>query len=227
MIKQLALNAPARIKSINKEELVKKVKGMLHRYHVMFIYFSGSIAYNTFDPYTSDIDINVFVDGYKGYIHTDLDEYDLFIFGKDCLEKRQNMDESLQEYEKLFIDDVCSLDNTLIYLNKAYQNEYNTFKKSKVENVMKKYLKNVYDYFMFHYVDSEHPYKRFYHVIRIRGQLENYKKTGVFDLTMDEKYIGLMKEFKENYDNDRGKEIYRNEIGKYLEEIKEYEEDLE
>lgn len=225
MIKDLIYNTSAKIKSIDKKELVKKIKSMLHKYEVMFIYFSGSIAYDTFNPYTSDIDINVFIKGFRGYIHTDLDDYDLFIFGDNCLKERQELSEDLSDYVKLFIDDIYSLDRTLIYLNKKYEEEYEAFKNFKVESVMKKYIKNAYDYFMFLYVDSEIPVKRFYHVIRIKGQLDHYLETGTFDLTISDKYKKLMLEFKNNFSSDRGKEIYANEIQEYLEDFRKFIEE--
>lgn len=227
MIKDLIYNENAKIKSINKEELIQKLKKMLHKYEIMFVYFGGSISYGTFNSRNSDIDVVVFLRGFKGFIHTDLEQYDLFIFGENCIKLREEVSDELHDYERVFIDDIYALDKTLIYLDKKFENEYESFKSFKVESVMKKYLKHIYDYFMYLYVGNETPAKRFYHVIRIKGQLEHYKETGVYNLDMDDGYRTLMLEFKNNYNKDRGKEIYANEIGKYLEEFKEYIEEEE
>ena len=225
MIKDLIYNEGAKIKSIDKGALTTKIKGMLNKYEVMFIYFGGSISYGTFNPHNSDIDVIVFIKGFTGCIHTDLDEFDLFIFGENCIKAREEQTDEVHEYERLFIDDIYSLDKTLIYLNKKYQMEYNSFKNFKVESIMKKYLKTIYDYFMYLYVDSEKPVKWFYHVIRIYGQFQNFLKTGTFNLSMDDIYRNLMMEFKNNYDKESGKEIYANEIPAYLEKFRKYIEE--
>ena len=80
---------------------------------------------------------------------------------------------------------------------------------------------------MFLYIDSEVPLKRFYHVIRIRGQLESYKETGKYDTTIPDSYKAEMLNFKKNYSGAIGREIYRNKIGGYLAEIKALKEGLE
>ena len=225
MIKELIYNGSAKIKSINKDELIQKLKKMFHKYEIMFVYFGGSICYGTFNTRNSDIDIVVFLKGYKGFIHTDFEQYDLFIFGDNCIKLREEVSDELHDYERIFIDDIYALDKTLIYLNKKFENEYESFKNFKMESVLKKYLAHAYDYFMYLYVDNEIPAKRFYHVIRIKGQLEHFKETGTYNLEMDYKYKTLMLEFKNNYDKVRGKEIYANEIHEYLEDFKKYSEE--
>lgn len=227
MIKDLICNENAKIRSINKDELVQKLKRMFHKYDIMFVYFGGSISYKTFNPRNSDIDVVVFLKGFDGFIHTDFEQYDLFIFGENCIKLREEVSDELHDYERIFIDDIYALDKTLIYLNEKYEDEYEAFKSFKVDSVMKKYLKHVYDYFMYIYVENEIPAKRFYHVIRIKGQLEHFKDTGVYNLDMDENYRALMLEFKNNYGKSRGKEIYANEISNYLEDFRKYVEEEE
>ena len=63
---------------------------------------------------------------------------------------------------------------------------------------LKKYLLNFYEYYMYFFVDSETPVKKFYHVIRVRGPLDHFLKTGIFNLEMDEMYRKEMLEFKQN-----------------------------
>ena len=63
---------------------------------------------------------------------------------------------------------------------------------------LKKYLSNFYEYYMYYFVDSETPVKKFYHVIRVRGPLDHFLKTGIFNLEMDEMYRKEMLEFKQN-----------------------------
>lgn len=79
---------------------------------------------------------------------------------------------------------------------------------------------------MYYFVDNETPVKKFYHVIRVKGQSEHYLKTGVFNLEMDEKYRKEMLEFKRNTENQIGLQIYASKIGDYLEDIRKIKEEL-
>ena len=60
----------------------------------------------------------------------------------------------------------------------------------------------------------------------MKGQLEHYLKTGVFNLEMDEKYRKEMLEFKRNTENQIGLQIYASKIGDYLEDIRKIKEEL-
>lgn len=211
----------------DKNKIIADISGMLNSYKIMFMYFGGSIAYNAFSKDLSDIDVNVFVDGFEGYIHTNCGDYDLFIYGKDYALKRQKVDKSMMEYNKIFIDDKCNIDDLLIYLDKDYLNEFNEFKNYDIRKSLIPYLEAVYNYYMFIYLDSETPVKRFYHVIRIRGQLEYFLKTGNYDLSIPLNFKEEMISFKTNCDNSIGQDIYSDKIGKYLSEIKKIKEDLE
>lgn len=222
MIKDLIYNTEAKIKSVDKTALTDKIKNMCCQYEVMFIYFGGSISYNTFNPYSSDIDVTVILKGFYGYLWAYVDGIDLFIYGEDYFKIMMGQKEGASQYASIFIDTLYSLDKTLIYLNEKYEKEYSSFKNFKVELIMKTYLKNVYDYFSQLYTTSERASKKFYHVIRIYGQFQNYLKTGTYNLSMDENYQQLMIEFKNNYNKENGERIYINEIPIYLEEFRKY-----
>ena len=226
MIDELRLKTETFIKTIDKKNITERIIGLLESYEVMFIYFGGSLAYNVFDSAHSDIDVIVFVDGYDGFNHSDIDGFDLFIYGKEYMMKRFECDESMPEYYVIFNDDKLTLPKTLIYLNSRYQKEYEDFINYDLRKSLKKYLKAVYDYFMYIYVDTEIPSKRFYHIIRIKGQIDNYLKTGVFDLTMEESLKEEMLIFKNHFSEPIGQKIYNEKISAYLEFIKETEERL-
>ena len=70
--------------------------------------------------------------------------YDVFVFGREELVKRQHLDKDLPDYAKLFIDDYFSLDETLIYLDPLYRNEFNWFENFKISEVLKPFLKHIY-----------------------------------------------------------------------------------
>lgn len=219
-------NRETLLKGLKQNNITDRIKGLLDAYEVMFLYFGGSIAYGIYDEIHSDIDLVVFVKGYDGFTHSDIDGYDLFIYGKDYIEKRFNCDEEMPEYYVIFIDDKLGLPDTLIYLNPKYEKEYIDFINYDLRNSLKNYLKAFYNYFMYLYVDLEVPSKRFYHVIRIKGQLENYLNTGVFDLTISSDIRKEMLLYKNHYNDMIGQKIYINAIPKYLEFIKEMEERL-
>ena len=227
MIEEIKYTRKKVIKSfIDVKKIFKEVTALLENKTIMFMYLGGSLAYDTFNKECSDIDINVFVDDFDTFIHTPCGDYDLFIYGKEYMMKRELMDEELPLYNRIFIDDKYSINDTLLYKNPQYQKEYEEFVNFDVTTVLKKYLENVYEYFMFLYVDNELPLKRFYHVIRIKGQLESYKKTGKYDLTIEKDYKDEAILFKDNLEKEIGKKIYLTKIGTYLEEFKKYAEEV-
>ena len=63
-----------------------------------------------------------------------------------------------------------------IYLNPNYEKECETYKNYKINEVLKGFLTNFYEHFAFCFNGNFQPGKKFYHVIRMRGQIENYKK---------------------------------------------------
>lgn len=211
---------------IDVRKIYREVTALLENKTIMFMYLGGSLAFDMFNRECSDIDINVFVDDFDSFIHTPCGDYDLFIYGKKWMMKRELMDEELPLYNRIFIDDKYSLDETLIYKNPRFQAEYEEFKNFDITTVLKKYLLNVYEYYKFLYVDNEVPLKRFYHVIRIKGQLESYKKTGKFDLTIEKDYKDEAILFKDNLDKEIAKVIYATKIDNYLEEFKTYAEEV-
>jgi len=226
MIKDMRQKRDVVLGRFSKEYIYNVVSNALRTYKIMFMYFGGSLAYDCYEDGKSDIDINVLVDGFNGYIHTSCGDFDLFIYGKDFMMKRQYVDESMCGYNKIFIDDMCNIDSLLIYMNKEYIKDYEQFVNYDITKSLGKYLEAVYEYFMFLYVDTEEPLKRFYHIIRIRGQLEDYKKTGKFCTEIPDSFKEEMITFKWNYDGAIGKKIYRENIGTYLEYIRKIKEEL-
>ena len=150
----------------------------------------------------------------------------MFLIQKYWIEKRQRIDDDFKEYVKLFIDDIFSIDKNIIYENPKYHEDLMKLQSYDITKSLKKYLSNFYEYYMYYFVDSETPVKKFYHVIRVRGQLDHFLKTGVFNLEMDEKYRKEMLEFKQNTENQIGLQIYASKIGDYLEETRKIKEGL-
>lgn len=227
MINSLRQRRDLILKRYSKPVIYEEIANMLKNYTIMFMYFGGSIAYDSYDENISDTDINVFVDGFDGYIHTSCADFDLFITARNTWWK-----DSWQIPQWVSITGYLSMINagamtrSFILIQGIKKNTTSSLIYD-ITASLPKYLETVYNYFMFLYIDSNEPLKRFYHVIRIRKQLESYKETGKYDTTIPNSYKSEMLKFKKNYSGVVGKEIYRNKIGDYLEDIKALKEELE
>ncbi len=226
MINELRLKRDALLKTIDKEKITKTIIETLKGMKVMFIYMGGSIAYGTFVGNKSDYDINVFVDGLGGAFKIDIYGMDAFCYGKNSMLERFNPTNRFSLYKKCFIDDYLSLPDTLLYLNPNYKKEYETYKNYKINEVLKGFLTNFYEYFAFCFNGNFQPGKKFYHVIRMRGQIENYKKTGVFSLDLPKSYFDEEIDYKINFEDKTRNKEFNEKLEKYLDEIYEFREEL-
>lgn len=227
MINELRLKRDALLKTIDKAKIAKDVINALPNYKVMFIYLGGSISYGTFFPYKSDRDINVFVDGFNGAFKVELYGSDAFIYGKDVYMERFNPKNRFSSYKKCFIDDYLSLPDTLIYLNKDYQKEYEAYANFKMNNeVLHGFLNNFVDYFGFCFTGSSVLTKKLYHIIRMKGQIEKYKETAVFSLEIDKKYYDEEIEYKTNFSDKSRQYYFFNLLETYLNDIVKFKEKL-
>ena len=226
MLKEMILRREKIIKTIDKERITNTILETLKGMEVMFIYLGGSIAYGTFIGNVSDYDINVFVDGSDNAFKVDIYGMDAFCYGKKAMLERFNPKSKLSIYKKCFIDDYLALPDTLVYLNTKYQKEYEEYKNFKINEVLKGFLSNFYEYFGFCLNGSSYIGKKFYHVIRMRGQLENYKKAGKFTLDVPKSYFDEEIDFKLNYEDKEKQKLYFEKIEKYLNEIYEIKEGM-
>lgn len=214
------------LKTIDIEKITKTIIETLKGMKVMFVYMGGSIAYGTFVGNKSDYDINVFVDGLEGAFKIDIYGMDAFCYGKNSMLERFNPTNRFSLYKKCFIDDYLSLPDTLLYLNPNYEKEYETYKNYKINEVLKGFLTNFYEYFAFCFNGNFQPGKKFYHVIRMRGQIENYKKTGVFSLDLPKSYFDEEIDYKLNWNNGNRRKELNEKLEKCLNEIYEFKEGL-
>lgn len=201
----------------NDENLVKRIEYatnvMLKNYEIMFIYFGGSIAYGTYEEGRSDYDVNIVVDGLKGYFHTNCNDVDFFVYGRQEAMDKQNLANYLSPYFKTYIDEVLALDDTLIYLNPKYKKEFEAYKDIRLETKLIPYLEVFIEYHANIINDKKHlAVKRLYHVIRLHEILENYQKTRKFSLAISDKTKQEILFFKKNYDTVEGLEFYNKRI---------------
>lgn len=226
MIKEIVLKRNKLIATLDKKQIIKSIMASLPGLKMAFMYFGGSVCYGTFISGKSDYDINVVVDDLKGAFKTNISGTDVFIYGVSSILDRLNPNSPISQYKRSFIDDVLGLPDTLIGLNEEYKDIYEEYKNFDFNKNLKGFLTNFYEYFAFCFNGDFQVGKKFYHVIRMRGQIENYKKTGVFSLDLPKSYFDEEIDYKLNWNNENRRKELNEKLEKYLDEIYEFKEGL-
>ena len=226
MIKEIVLKRNKLIATLDKKQIIKSIMSALPGLKMAFMYFGGSVCYGTFISGKSDYDINVVVDDLKGAFKTNISGTDVFIYGVSSILDRLNPNSPISQYKRSFIDDVLGLPDTLIGLNEEYIEIYEKYKNFDFNKHLKGFLTNFYEYFAFCFNGDFQVGKKFYHVIRMRGQIENYKKTGVFSLDLPNSYFDEEIDYKLNWNNENRRKELNTKLEKYLDEIYEFKEGL-
>ena len=226
MIKEIVLKRNKLIATLDKKQIIKSIMSALPGLKMAFMYFGGSVCYGTFISGKSDYDINVVVDDLKGAFKTNISGTDVFIYGVSSILDRLNPNSPISQYKRSFIDDVLGLPDTLIGLNEEYKDIYEKYKNFDFNKNLKGFLTNFYEYFAFCFNGEFQVGKKFYHVIRMRGQIENYKKTGVFSLDLPKSYFDEEIDYKLNWNNENRKKELNEKLEKYLDEIYQFKEGL-
>lgn len=226
MIKEIVLKRNKLIATLDKKQIIKSIMSALPGLKMAFMYFGGSVCYGTFISGKSDYDINVVVDDLNGAFKTNISGTDVFIYGVSSILDRLNPNSPISQYKRSFIDDVLGLPDTLIGLNEEYKDIYEKYKNFDFNKNLKGFLTNFYEYFAFCFNGEFQVGKKFYHVIRMRGQIENYKKTGVFSLDLPKSYFDEEIDYKLNWNNENRRKELNEKLEKYLDEIYEFKEGL-
>lgn len=226
MIKEIVLKRNKLIATLDKNKIISSIMASLPGLKMAFMYFGGSVCYGTFISGKSDYDINVVVDDLKGAFKTNISGTDVFIYGVSSILDRLNPNSPISQYKRSFIDDVLGLPDTLIGLNEEYKDIYEEYKNFDFNKNLKGFLTNFYEYFAFCFNGDFQVGKKFYHVIRMRGQIENYKKTGVFSLDLPKSYFDEEIDYKLNWNNENRRKELNTKLEKYLDEIYEFKEEL-
>ena len=226
MIKEIVLKRNKLIATLDKKQIINSIMASLPGLKMAFMYFGGSVCYGTFISGKSDYDINVVVDDLNGAFKTNISGTDVFIYGVSSILDRLNPNSPISQYKRSFIDDVLGLPDTLIGLNEEYKDIYEKYKNFDFNKNLKGFLTNFYEYFAFCFNGEFQVGKKFYHVIRMRGQIENYKKTGVFSLDLPKSYFDEEIDYKLNWNNENRRKELNTKLEKYLDEIYEFKEGL-
>ena len=226
MIKEIVLKRNKLIATLDKKQIIKSIMASLPGLKMAFMYFGGSVCYGTFISGKSDYDINVVVDDLNGAFKTNISGTDVFIYGVSSILDRLNPNSPISQYKRSFIDDVLGLPDTLIGLNEEYKDIYEEYKNFDFNKNLKGFLTNFYEYFAFCFNGDFQVGKKFYHVIRMRGQIETYKKTGVFSLDLPKSYFDEEIDYKLNWNIETRRKELNEKLEKYLDEIYEFKERL-
>jgi hypothetical protein len=226
MIKEIVLKRNKLIATLDKKQIIKSIMSALPGLKLAFMYFGGSVCYGTFISGKSDYDINVVVDDLNGAFKTNISGTDVFIYGVSSILDRLNPNSPISQYKRSFIDDVLGLPDTLIGLNEEYKDIYEEYKNFDFNMNLKGFLTNFYEYFAFCFNGDFQVGKKFYHVIRMRGQIETYKETGVFSLDLPKSYFDEEIDYKLNWNNENRRKELNEKLEKYLDEIYQFKEGL-
>ena len=226
MIKEIVLKRNKLIATLDKKKIISSIMASLPGLKMAFMYFGGSVCYGTFISGKSDYDINVVVDDLNGAFKTNISGTDVFIYGVSSILDRLNPNSPISQYKRSFIDDVLGLPDTLIGLSEEYKDIYEKYKNFDFNKNLKGFLTNFYEYFAFCFNGDFQVGKKFYHVIRMRGQIETYKKTGVFSLDLPKSYFDEEIDYKLNWNNETRRKELNEKLEKYLDEIYEFKEGL-
>lgn len=208
-----------------KEYLVNIIKNMYPDKEIMFMYLCGAHVYGAEDE-DSDYDVSVMLKGFFGYMHMEVENVDFFVYGEDYYLEKQRLNPHVPLYNRAHMDEVIDIDSRLIYLNPSYEREYNCYKAVDFNNILPDFLKAFIEFHEIRYQVTDEPAKRLYHVLRIRGQLDNYDETGIFTLECKEPWKSYYMNYKRNWQSSVGV-AYRHLIKEQLDYIKVYLEKLE
>jgi predicted nucleotidyltransferase len=207
------------ISSIYDNERLKNIViNMFPEHEVMFMYYCGSIAYNTVSS-NSDIDITVVLHGFKGLIHTSIEGIDIFGYGYHDFLKRQEMDADIPLYNRLHADDIINAREHTIFINPLFTSEFEALVDTEFSSHLDKFLDTFIEYYDQIINKDNMLVKRAYHILRIRAILDNYIRSGKYTLTLSEDWIKRINELKTNWDK-TSDTSYLVTLKQYLQEIK-------
>jgi hypothetical protein len=199
------------------DDLLCFVSNLFPSSKVLLLYYSGSKGYG-FDDKNSDTDLTAVLDNFKGNMHVQLGKIDIFVFSKEDYLKRQSFVETIIDYYKSAADDILVGDDKLIYLDEDFKLDYMNLKEFDIKSFLINQISALLSYTRMRFAIKK-TLKSHYHVFRMRSMIEHFKKTGKFELVVEEPWLGKMMDYKLNWDSSIGKQ--------YIEEIKEQVDYLE
>lgn len=183
-------------------QLLNQIEGLFPTSKILLVYYGGSIAYGLQDE-ESDEDITVVLDNFSGNIHLNLDKVDLFVFSKERFIQRQYFDETITSYHRASADNLMSIDTNIIYLDPSFEGDLKRIRNCDSKDFMLNHLKAQIDYGKMRFEVNQN-LKSHYHIFRLRGMIDNFDKTGHYNLTVPEPWYKKMMDYKQNWNNKIG-----------------------
>jgi hypothetical protein len=177
---------------ISKITTENSILSVLKKYYpnddLIFSYIAGSFLYNCSDA-NSDHDVFVVFANRKSHTKTRKQGIDFYIYGTEIL-KDNYLLEKHPFFNKCHYDAVLYLkdQNKIIYRDPLYQNEILNYLSIDFKSFLIPYLKAVVSYHKYLLSRYHPPIKYHYHLIRVRGLLDHYDKTGNLGHIIDGKY---------------------------------------
>ncbi|MDR4968616.1 MAG: nucleotidyltransferase domain-containing protein [Acholeplasmataceae bacterium] len=207
-------------KTYKNEDFVQMIQSMFPDKEIMFMYLCGSRAYGTEDE-DSDYDIAVVLNQFSGYLQLKVEKADFFVYGSDYYLEKQRLSPFVPLYNRAHMDEIIGIDDRLIYLDDKYKEEYEMYKDVDFKKLLPIFLDAFIEFHQIRYKAIQKPAKMLYHLLRMRGQLENYETTGKFTLECAEPWKSYYLNYKQNWKNAVG-EAYRSLIDEQFDYIKAY-----
>ena len=209
---------------ISEKKLIEdKLKGLFVHNELMFAYFCGSRAYGT-DTKDSDIDVVAVFSDLGGITHATLSGIDIFAYGIDSFIQRQSISDELPLYNLIHADDFIKAKDNLIYLNPKYKSDFDKLVKIDFSKVLPEFLEAFIKYYDLLINVQQAKVKRSYHIYRIKGLIDNYKKNGKYEINLSKEQLSKIADYKKNWESLENSVV--SELSDVLEEIKEFKENL-
>lgn len=188
---------------------MEKILNEYRHEKVLLIYRCGSYAFGTSTD-KSDEDFVVVLRDYKGIIHTGEDGKEYFIFGLPFWKDKMEFRDELAEYYEVHNDEIFSFPDTILYCDKEIEPLIEEYKVKFLDNY-KVWLRKVVKYFSRFIALGDYE-KRYYHLIRIRHIVENYKATGSFSLELSPEVLEWIKTYKADSDRQKYKRVIKEAL---------------
>lgn len=195
------------------------VKNVFPNAKVLFMYYSGSRGYG-YEDEESDIDITVVLEDFNGSLHLQLGKLDIFAFSKEMYIKRQNFDETIIDYYKSAVDDILVPEDKILHLSPEFDETYEQLKQINVKKLIVNQISALLNHTKMR-MNISMELKSHYHLLRYKGILDHYDRTGVFELEIDEPMKSVMLNYKKNWNNEIGKS-YQEKLIQTFEYLKNY-----
>jgi hypothetical protein len=204
-------------------DIYNLIKEVFPNTEILLIYYGGSKAYGL-DENSSDIDVTVVLEGFRGILHLFIGKYDLFVFSKEDFIKRQQFDDSIIAYHRQAADSVLGIKSNEYYLNPVFSDELESI----ITNIDDSFICGLIDALLIYsksIFEVNKKSKAFYHLYRIRGMIANYEQTGIFDLIVEDEWKNKMVDYKANYKTNIDTN-YEEEILSLFEYLENYRNEL-